>query len=87
MSEADIRAYVIADNRSAENAGWDRELLGLELQYLAEFDIDLDLSVTGFELAEIDCLIGEVSLGERSDPADEVPEPAAGPAITRAGDI
>src|SRR5688572_29040288 len=34
MSEAEIRAYVIADNRLAENAGWDRELLGLELQYL-----------------------------------------------------
>ncbi|MCP1471304.1 hypothetical protein J3E64_003008 [Sphingobium sp. OAS761] len=31
-----IRAYVIADNRLAENAGWDRELLGLELKYLSE---------------------------------------------------
>jgi ParB-like chromosome segregation protein Spo0J len=34
MSEAEIRAYVIADNRLAENAGWDRALLGIELQYL-----------------------------------------------------
>ena len=34
MSEAEIRAYVIADNELAENAGWDRNLLGLELQYL-----------------------------------------------------
>jgi len=33
MSEAEIRAYVIADNKLAENAGWDRNLLGLELQY------------------------------------------------------
>ena len=88
MTEADVRAYVIADNRLAENAGWDRELLGLEFKYLAELDIDLDLAVTGFELAEIDSLIGELSLGEGSgDPADDVPKPAAGPATTRTGDI
>src|SRR5258706_13297515 len=36
MTEAEIRAYVIADNRLAENAGWDRALLGIELQYLTE---------------------------------------------------
>ncbi len=61
MSEAEIRAYVIADNRLAENAGWDRELLGLELQYLTDLDIDFDVTVTGFELPEIDILIGELS--------------------------
>ena len=88
MTEADIRAYVIADNRLAEKAGWDRELLGLEFKYLAELDIDLDLSVTGFELAEIDCLIGDLSFGEtQGGPADEAPEPAEGAPITRAGDI
>jgi len=88
MSEADVRAYVIADNRLAENAGWDRELLGLEFKYLAELDIDLDLSITGFDLAEIDCLIGDLSLGDdRTDPADDVPKPATGPATTRSGDI
>jgi DNA modification methylase len=88
MSEADIRAYVIADNRLAENADWDRELLGLEFQYLAELDIDFDLAVTGFELAEIDCLIGGLSLGQEGpDPADEVSEVAADPATSRAGDI
>jgi ParB-like chromosome segregation protein Spo0J len=42
MSEAEIRAYVIADNRLAENAGWDRVLLGIELQYLTELEIDFD---------------------------------------------
>jgi ParB-like chromosome segregation protein Spo0J len=78
MSEADIRAYVIADNRLAEKAGWDRELLGLEFKYLADLDIDLDLTITGFELAEVDCLIGELALGEEQcDPADQVPKIAA----------
>src|SRR5215471_19100506 len=59
MTEAQKRAYVIADNKLAENAGWDRELLGLELQYLSELELDFDVTVTGFDLAEIDILIGE----------------------------
>lgn len=88
MSEADIRAYVIADNRLAENAGWDRELLGLELRYLSELDIDFDVTITGFLPPEIDVLIGELSLdGDAEDPADTVPVPATGPAVTRSGDI
>src|SRR5436190_3152956 len=88
MSEADIRAYVIADNRLAENPGWDRALLGLELQYLTELEIDFDVTVTGFELPEIDILIGELSLAANdNDPADAVVEVAAGPAISRLGDI
>jgi hypothetical protein len=88
MSEAEIRAYVIADNRLAENAGWDRALLGLELQYLTELEIDFDVTVTGFELPEIDLLIGELSLtANDNDAADAVVEVAAGPAVTRLGDI
>src|SRR6476660_4159354 len=87
MSEAEIRAYVIADNRLAENAGWDRALLGLELQYLTEPEIDFDVTVTGFELPEIDLLIGELSLAANdNDSADAVFEVAAGPAISRLGD-
>ena len=87
MSEAEIRAYVIADNRLAENAGWDRELLGLELQYLTDLDFDFDVTLTGFELPEIDLLIGELSPDGDNDPADAVVEVAAGPAVTRPGDI
>ncbi len=48
LSKAQIRAYVIADNKLAENAGWDRELLAIELQGLIELDIDLDVTLTGF---------------------------------------
>lgn len=86
MSEAEIRAYVIADNRLAENAGWDRALLGLELQYLTELEIDV--TVTGFELPEIDILIGELSLAANdNDPADASVDVAAGPATSRPGDV
>jgi DNA modification methylase len=88
MSEAEIRAYVIADNRLAENAGWDRALLGLELQYLSELEVDFDVTVTGFDLPEIDILIGDLSLAvNENDSADAVVEVAAGPAISRPGDI
>jgi DNA modification methylase len=88
MGEAEIRAYVIADNRLAENAGWDRALLGLELQYLSELDIDLDVTVTGFDLPEIDLLIGELSLADNeNDAADTAVEVADGPAISRLGDV
>ena len=88
MSEAEIRAYVIADNRLAENAGWDRALLGLELQYLTELEIDFDVTVTGFDPPEIDILIGDLSLAVNdNDPADAAVEVAAGPAISRPGDV
>src|SRR6202165_1449656 len=88
MSEAEIRAYVIADNRLAENAGWDRALLGIELKYLTELDIDFDVTVTGLDLPEIDLLIGELSLAANdNDAADAVVEVAAGPAVTRPGDV
>src|SRR3982075_2280030 len=88
LSEAETRAYVIADNRLAENAGWDRALLGLELQYLTELEIDFDVTVTGFDLPEIDLLIGELSLAANDDDAaDAIVEVAAGPAVTRPGDV
>ena len=86
MSEADVRAYVIADNRLAEQAGWDRELLAVEFTYLSALDLDFDLSITGFELPEIDILLDEA----RTDPLtgiDNIPEPEPGPAVTRPGDL
>jgi ParB-like chromosome segregation protein Spo0J len=61
MSEAERRAYVIADNKLAENAGWDRKLLALEFRYLSDLDIDLDLTLTGFELPDIEILMGELT--------------------------
>ena len=61
MTEAQRRAYVLADNKLAENAGWDRELLALELQGLVEMDLDFEVTMTGFEIGEIDVLIGELS--------------------------
>jgi len=87
MSEAEIRAYVIADNKLAENAGWDRNLLGIEFQYLSDLEADFDVTVTGFELAEIDILIEELSPANGDDPADELIELISGPPITCVGNV
>lgn len=89
MREEEIRAYVIADNKLAENAGWDEELLGLELKYLSDLDIDFDLTLTGFDLPEIDILIDNLSLGGDAmdgDAADAV-QAVAEIAVTQPGDI
>src|SRR5258705_8511122 len=59
LTPAQIRAYVIADNKLAENAGWDCALLALELQELS-VDLNFD-AVTGFEVAEIDLLIQDLN--------------------------
>ncbi len=88
MTEVQKRAYVIADNRLAENAGWDRELLALELQYLSDLDLDFDATITGFETPEIDVLIQGIDLDGTSDQADEVPEiDESVPPVSRVGDL
>src|SRR6185437_8969877 len=86
LTPAQVRAYVIADNRLAENAGWDRALLALELQELS-IDPNFDVTVTGFEVPEIDLLIQDLDQAE-PDEADEVPETdRSAPAVSRSGDI
>ena len=88
LSEAQKRAYILADNRLAEKAGWDREILAIELQHLTEIDVDFDVTVTGFEMAEVDLLLGAGDKPDaKSDPADTVPTVADGPAVTRSGDV
>ena len=88
LTPAQIRAYVIADNKLAECAGWDRDQLAIELQGLAELDLDFDLEVMGFETAEIDLLIGDAAEGEDPDPADRIHEanPKV-PVVSRPGDL
>jgi DNA modification methylase len=88
MSEAQKRAYVLADNKLAENAGWDHELLALELQYLSHLELDFDVTITGFETAEIDLLIDGLQLGRTVDQADEVPPvDSASAAVSQLGDL
>jgi DNA modification methylase len=82
-TEAQKRAYVIADNKLALNAGWDDQLLKIELDELA--GLDFDLTLTGFDLDEIAALEPEV-LTEGLTDEDAVPEVPAQP-VTVEGDV
>ncbi len=83
LSDAQKRAYVIADNKLALNAGWDEAMLKLELADLKALNFDLDL--TGFDTNEIDALLAEKGTEGLTDP-DATPEPPVEP-VTRLGDV
>jgi len=90
QNAAQRRAYVLADNKLALNAGWDRKLLAIELQGL--IDIDFDVELTGFSSTEIDLVLDEAGEGSPNDPTDvwdEIPLSTNDPAtaITRTGDV
>jgi hypothetical protein len=90
LSEAERRAYVIADNKLALNAGWDREMLAIELQGLV--DLDFEIELTGFSLAEVDIVLDEAreSATDGADASIEDTIPSyrhEGPAVTQPGDL
>lgn len=85
LTDAQKRAYIIADNKLALNAGWDEELLALELGELNE--LGLDLALTGFSEEELAGLrLGPAEEVEGLTDEDEAPEPQAG-AVTVLGDV
>ena len=88
MTPDQKRAYVLADNKLALNAGWDEELLAGELEALMSSDLDFDIGVTGFSIPEIDGLIDGVSLEEEGNPEEDVvPSDAEIPTRCRVGDV
>ena len=58
LNEDERRAYILADNKRAENAGWDPDLLKIELTYLSQVEVHVDVDLTGFSMPEIDLLMG-----------------------------
>jgi DNA modification methylase len=87
LSPDEIRAYMLADNKLAEKAGWDADILAIEFQHLSSLDLGFELEITGFETGEIDFLIGD-SLSDQLDPADEVIESDPNqPVRSRLGDL
>jgi DNA modification methylase len=83
LTSDQVRAYVIADNRLAENAEWDKSILAIELQHLLTID-DFDIRLTGFEVPEIDLVLHGKSV--EADETDVV-EIAQGPPVTCPGDL
>lgn len=82
LSEEQKRAYVIADNRLAEKAGWDRDLLAIELGEL--ISLEFDVTLTGFEIREVELIIDAGAARVDEDVGDELP---AGPATCQPGDL
>ena len=90
LTDAQVRAYRIADNRIAELSDWDEELLRLEIVDLSNLDLDgeleFDLSLTGFDTPQLDIILeGEVAGKEEAEQV-ELPDEET-PAVTRAGDF
>jgi hypothetical protein len=61
LTESQIRAYVLADNQLALNAGWDKLILAIEFEHLLAINEEIDITVTGFEMPEIDLILQEAS--------------------------
>ena len=86
LTEAEVRAFRVADNRLAELSGWDDEVLKVELSFLAEIDLDLP-EITGFE-TEIDSILEAAAPTPAPDPADANPEvDDREPPVSQVGDL
>ena len=80
LSPTQKRAYILADNRLAEKAGWDKEILSVELQRL--LDDGFEVVLTGFEVPDVDVVL-DAAADTQSDPLgdDLIPDP--GSAVSR----
>ncbi|WP_374347867.1 site-specific DNA-methyltransferase [Phenylobacterium sp.] len=87
LTAEERRAYILADNKLALNAGWDSELLAIELQAL--IDTDFDISLTGFSLAEVDVVLDAARNSDPKTPIarEDEPVPVAERAVTQRGDV
>ncbi len=83
LNEAEKRALRLADNKIAQNAGWDGEQLKIELEALVNVDLGFSLDITGFSSGEIDVTLGQ----GKADPDDEIIPAVPAVARTRPGDI
>lgn len=86
LTEQQKRAYAIADNKLALNAGWDLDILAADLKELSELELPFDMEITGFATAEIDQLLDGPSKPVKNDPLDSVP-PVSATAVARLNDV
>lgn len=84
LSEAQKKAYRIADNKLTENGNWDYDLLKLEFCEIEKLNLDFSLNITGFETAEIDIMLND---NEISKSLNNVPKVKEDEVITKTGDI
>jgi DNA modification methylase len=77
LNDVEVKAYRIADNKLCEDAGWDEDILKIELQSLLEIEVDFDLTVTAFETPELDIILRDVPKKQEHDPDDAMPDASA----------
>jgi len=88
LSEAQKKAFTIADSRLSEIAKWDDRVLAEQLKELSIINLDFDIEVTGFDMGEIDLRIESLNLDlDGTDPADLMPEKATGDPVVQTGDL
>lgn len=86
LTEAQAKAYMLADNKLTDRSTWNLEIVAIHLQELSEMALDFDIEDTGFELPEIDLLIQ--GLGEQPAASeDDEFEVEQGPAVSQIGDL
>ena len=85
LTEAQRRALVIADNRLAQNAGWDEEMLRVELEALRESEFNLDL--LGFDDQELDALLAETDTEAAGNTDDDAVPETPDVSVTLPGDV
>jgi hypothetical protein len=88
LSEAQVRAFQIADNRLTDLSDWNAGLLAQTLSELSSQDLDFSIEATGFDIGEIDLLIEELNdeTAEVADAADQVPSPGLS-VVSKSGDL
>ena len=86
LTEAQAKAYMLADNKLTDRSSWDDAALAARLKELTELAIDFEVEDIGFELPEIDFRIQSLDAADELDLADEFP-PVSGPPVSRSGDL
>lgn len=86
LTDAQARAYMLADNKLTDRSSWDERKVAVVLKELSDIALDFEIEATGFEAPEIDLRIQSLDPPEEIDDADEFDEPA-GPAVSQIGDL
>jgi hypothetical protein len=89
LDNPQISAYMVADNRLTEHSVWDKRLLAQQFKTLSEIELNFSVEVTGFEIGDIEMMIGELTPAGKGkeDRVDEMPEAEAKPQVTKGGDV
>lgn len=87
LTDAEKRAFMLADNQIAGQSTWDLQMLATELEQLTLVDEPFELTDTGFEMPEIDALVESLHKPTAEDPADQDVDPASVERVAQEGDL